>query len=97
MPGQETPQVGSLAEDTRTTVCPRRPKYTAIGSHIGPVGSITTISVVPSAAPVSATRSSSPKLAAVEDTRRRAATRPVPSSTTAECWLATPRSRPMTR
>jgi hypothetical protein len=33
--------------NTRNTLCPRAVKNTATGSHAGPVGSITTSSLVP--------------------------------------------------
>jgi hypothetical protein len=87
----------ALAEVTRSTACPRRPKNTAIGSHAGPVGSMTTTSRVAGSAPASALASRAVRLSTLDRARRRAQTLPVLSSTTAACSLVTPRSRPSKR
>ena len=44
----------AFCEDTRNTLCPHAVKNTATGSHAGPVGSITTSSLVPSGQSASA-------------------------------------------
>jgi hypothetical protein len=90
-------RAAALAEVIRSTVWPRRPKNTAIGSHAGPVGSMTTTSRVAGSAPASALVSRAVSLSTVGRARRRAQALPVLSSTTAACSLVTPRSRPSKR
>jgi hypothetical protein len=87
----------ALAEVTRSTVCPRRPKNAAIGSHAGPVGSTTTTRRVSGWAPASAAAADAVRLSTVGRARRLAQTLPAPSSTTATWGLVTPRSRPSRR
>jgi hypothetical protein len=72
-------------------------KNTAIGSHAGPVGSITTSSRVPAAAPDSAAASTPARLSAVGRARRRQTSPPWPSSTLTVWSLAMPRSIPTRR
>ncbi|HSH61575.1 MAG TPA: hypothetical protein VK988_18395 [Acidimicrobiales bacterium] len=52
--GQNRRRSAALAELTRKTRCPRLLKNTAMGSHAGPVGSITTSRIVPAGVPARA-------------------------------------------
>jgi hypothetical protein len=87
----------ALAEGTRKTLWPREMKNTAIGSHAGPVGSITTSSTVPGGAASKAAASSVLRLSVVGMAFRFATILPSPLSTRAVCSLAIPRSSPMIR
>jgi hypothetical protein len=69
---QKPAQVGRFGRGHPHTVWPRRPKYTAMGNHIGPVGSMTTVNRVCAGAPRNAACSNSARLSTVETTRRRA-------------------------
>lgn len=68
-----------------------------MGSHAGPVGSITTSRTVPSAAPARAAASTSPRLLAVGHALRLAIVAPLPSSTRTVWALAMPKSMPTRR
>ncbi len=87
----------AFCELTRNTRCPRALKNTAMGNHAGPVGSITTSSLVPAGQPLSAIRSSSPRLSRVGQALRLCSVFPSPSSTRTVCALAMPRSMPTRR
>ena len=87
----------AFCDETRNTRCPRAVKNTAIGSHAGPVGSITTSSLVPSGHPASAAASTAARLSTVGHALRLATTLPSPSSTRTVCAVATPRSIPTSR
>ncbi|GAA2348603.1 hypothetical protein GCM10010416_81130 [Streptomyces caniferus] len=69
-------------------------KNTAIGSHAGPVGSITTSNRVPGAAPANAADSIIDKLSTVGSHRRRHTSRPASSRTRTVCADAIPKSIP---
>src|SRR6266516_7496260 len=84
----------AFCDDTRNTRCPRAEKNTAIGSHAGPVGSITTSSRVPAGQSASATVSTAVRLSAVGQALRLATTLPSPSSTRTVWAVALPRSMP---
>jgi len=71
----------AFCDDTRNTWCPRAEKNTAIGSHAGPVGSITTSSLVPAGHPASAAASTAARLSTVGHALRRITIVPSPSST----------------
>jgi hypothetical protein len=86
-----------FCEDTRNTVCPRAVKNTAAGSHAGPVGSITTSSLVPSGQPASAAASAAERLSTVGQALRLATIVPSPSSTRTVCAVAMPKSMPTRR
>lgn len=71
----------AFCDDTRNTWWPRAEKNTAIGSHAGPVGSITTSSPVSCGQPASAAVSTPVRVSAVGHALRLATTDPSPSST----------------
>jgi hypothetical protein len=81
VPDSNRRRSAAFAEDTRNTRCPRAVKYTAIGNHAGPVGSITTSSRVPGTAPASAAVSTAARLSTVGRARRRQISPPRSSST----------------
>lgn len=83
--------------DTRYTAWPRALKNTAIGSHAGPVGSITTSNRVPRGAPATAACSINVRLATLGSQRRRHTSRPEPSRTRTVWADAIPRSMPTSR
>ena len=71
----------AFCDDTRNTRWPREVKNTAIGSHAGPVGSITTSSRVPAGQPASAAASTAVRLPTAGQALRLATVAPSPSST----------------
>jgi hypothetical protein len=87
----------ALAELTRYTVWPRAQKNTAIGSHAGPVGSITTSSMVPAGVPASAACSTCSRLSTVGIALRRHTTVPSARSTRTVWALVIPMSIPTNR
>jgi hypothetical protein len=87
----------AFCDETRNTLCPRAVKNTATGSQAGPVGSITTSSLVPSGQPASAAASTAVRLSTAGQALRLATTVPSPSSTRTVCAVAMPRSMPTRR
>ena len=97
MPDKNRRRSAAFCEETRNTVWPRAEKNTAIGSHAGPVGSITTSSRVPSGQPASAAASTAARLSTAGKALRLATVAPSPSSTRTVCALAMPKSMPTSR